>query len=731
MPTLVTDDGLIITRLVAATVEVKDALSDTEWTPVSHLYCDKLTLAVNAYDTAELSYELGEMIQPGTSAYADFQPLSILGKFVRVTCEQDDPLEDIVWIGVVISTAKQRSAVKDAGPANLLTGKTQVLTAVGLEYFLDRVQIDSAYVNSSPAEEEDPEDAVKIYRSIPFNGGRGALFDADTRTRANMAADVNSDGIRGFESAGNAGELWTLTDVLQYLTFYYTSVDTADNYLPVEFTLAAEDVLAGVTDGISPTLDPDGMTTFQVLNKLLAPQRGFVWWLEVEELSPGTPAARIRVETLATSAITLPSEGTIPANRDQQTLDFDQQRDVEDVIVAEAGSRIYHQVIARGARMTSTCTLGNIPTAEIFELVIDWDDAIVQFEYEEGAEDATAEESDGFRKSERFYRVYQAFRLSEDWDFKSSDGADAERDWTFPVLSSTGSVLDTLPVHLEGLRVDRLTRLKRGWDYEDASDPEETQPTDTEAEYMPMFAIVQVATGNELTPEDPGYPGTNPDKYQFIDKLNKSEFEGDHTAVSGNIHTTFDIGPQQNVPGVLLRAHGMSHAIALNHFEGDTASEPEVDYDTLRVTCTLEADAYCEAKWPADVDLPADKPLQKLLLHVGEEYRLDFLAANTVVDLENGEPVLTNGGVLRDDRDHLQDIARVAYEWYQLGRLPLTVRFKNTRNLFRLGMLITTIGTSTTLETINTVVSMIEYDFFKGTTMIKTNDQDLDLVRVS
>jgi hypothetical protein len=253
--------------------------------------------------------------------------------------------------------------------------------------------------------------------------------------------------------------------------------------------------------------------------------------------------------------------------------------------------------------------------------------------------------------------------------------------------------------------------MKRGWDYEDTSDIEETTPEGTEAEYTPLFAIVQVAAGSELTPEDPGYPGTNPNKYQFIDKMSKTEFEGNNEPVSGNIGTSYDLAAQQNVPGILLRAHGMNHAIALNHFDsetmGGTTKEPEVDYDTLRVTCTIEADAYCESKWPADVDLPADIPLQKLLLYVGEEYRLDFLAANTVVGLDNGEPVLTNGGVLRDDRKHLNDIARVAYEWYQLNRFPLTVKFKSARNLFRLGMLITTIGEASTQENINTVVSMI------------------------
>jgi len=721
MPTLSTDHGQLITEFRAATVEIKQSLDDAVWTATTFLYCDKLTLAVNAYDEAELSRELGDMLHFGTDFYAQYSPLALLGRYVRITIHPDEDTadSDIVWVGFIIGTAKQRSAVKGEGMAQLLTGKKQVLRAVGMEYFLDRVQIYSAVVG---------EDTV-IQRTLPFNGGKGVSLDADTRTRANRSDATNGDGSYTFAASGETGELWKLGEIVDYLTAYYTTRTTADVTAPAPFRLNAGDAFANVLAGIAPTLDPDGMTVFQVLSKLLSPQRGFVWWLEYVEGAGPPGVCEIRVETLAASAITLPSTGTVPANRDQQTLDFDTERDVEDVIMAEAGSRVYHQIIARGARMTSTGTLA--VAGDGAELIVDWQSVI-----EDGYKAASSSEAgyaalttaqkktrnDAFQKAERFYRVYSAFRLDPAWDGKSGDGGDGDRNWTFPVLSNTGSVLGTLEYAIEGLRLLNLTRLKRGWNYQDTSDIEETQPTGSEAEYMPTFAILQVAEAESASV---------PEKYQFVEKMSEHDFAAGGL-VSDKISTSYNLRMQQTVPGVLLDSDGVQHAAALNHWTAaePTGTDPQVDYATLRVTTTIEADSYAEGKFPADVDLPAGVPLQKLVLYAGDEYRLDFLAANTIVDLRNGEPVLTNGGVLRDNRPHLNDIARVAYEWYQQDRLPVTMTFRQVRNLFRLGMLITTIGSSVTQETVNSVVSMITYDLTNGSMTIKTNDEDLDLTRV-
>lgn len=694
MPTIITDPGVEVTDFLVATVELKDALSDVAWQQTQHVYCDRISLAANAYDEAELAYELGDVVQPGEASFNQYDPLDWVGKFVRVTVPQTAPLLDIIWVGYIVGTAKQRSAVKGDNPAtNKLTGKKQILRAVGLEYFLDRRQIDSSVIY----------DTTNIYRPITFNGGQGTALDADTRDRGNRSASSNTDGVYAFVQGTGTGNLWTIEQTINYLLQYYSTKDAAGADAPLNYSLHPQDVLAGTVDGIAPTLKPENMTTFQALNKLLAPQRGFIWWLEYDEPFPGSYSAYIRVETLTSSAIALPSTGTWPANRDQQSLDFDGQRDVGDVVTSEIGSRRYHQIICRGARMTSTATFGAT------EWNIDWLSTIAT-EYDA--------ETDAARKAERFYRLYSAFRIDTAWDGKTGDGGAGARDWTFPeIVPVTQSIVGSLPWAIEGLRIMNHTRLKRGWDYSDTGSIEETTPTGTEAEYMPLFAVVEVDSTN--------------DKFQFVDKMSKVEFTGVEL-VSENIHTSYNVATQQTAPGWLLRSHSLPHTMALNHFSPSEPSdvEAEVDYDTLRFTCTIEADAFAEAKWPGDGALPAGVPLEKLLLYFGDDYRLDFLAPNTVIDLDDGDPVLTNGGILRDDRATLVDVARVAYEWYSLDRRPITVQFKQVSNYFRIGMFVTAIGSGTTQENVNSVVSIIDYNLLAGTTTIKTNDADLDFVRL-
>ncbi len=158
-----------------------------------------------------------------------------------------------------------------------------------------------------------------------------------------------------------------------------------------------------------------------------------------------------------------------------------------------------------------------------------------------------------------------------------------------------------------------------------------------------------------------------------------------------------------------------------------SGATPEVSYASLRATVCAEADFYATGQYAVD-PLPTGVPIEELIIDMGDDYRLDFLAQSTIVDLKNGIPILANDpGILRDDRATLRDVARIAFEWYREDRQQLTVVFRQQRNLLQLGQLITTIGTSATQSTINTVISVITYKFDKsGTTTIETMDDTLD-----
>ena len=89
---IVTDPGSEFTQYPIQTVEISaDITNPAGWTVVPFLWCSKLKLVVNAYDTAQLRYEVGQgMTQPGSSVVGNYPPLDIRGKFVRITVSPAD-----------------------------------------------------------------------------------------------------------------------------------------------------------------------------------------------------------------------------------------------------------------------------------------------------------------------------------------------------------------------------------------------------------------------------------------------------------------------------------------------------------------------------------------------------------------------------------------------------------------------------------------------------------------
>lgn len=708
--TLVTDPGTDFTSFPAQTVEVIDYLSHAGgWVAVPYLWCWKLQRAANAYDRAELRYEIGQgVMQPGATTFADWQPLSIRGKFIRITFT-DATNGDYVWIGYIPIDVIQRDGVVTISGVNKFKGESQEFIAVGLEYFLDRRQVDSALIH----------DVNRITRALVFNGGPNHDLDPLAGPRGNRHPTTNADSLYSFATDPTAGVLWTAEQIVQNLLKYHVLSNSVGGVAPCDFSLDSGDVVEGILEGITPTVPTERQTVFKLLNAICTPQRGLCWWAETFWNSVSDFGCRIRVATSATEDITLPGGATFPENANQQALDFDSERDVARCDIKTTGSRMYHKVIVRGERQTTTLTLG----IEQETLEQAWTDEM-EIEFQAGASadgdygglttPQKKDRNDAMRQADRYMHVYSAFRIPPDWDGRCGDGGTSAQDYAFPILNDAGSPGGSLHINTAGMRMLNKTRLKQGWDYTDPSSPVSKTPAGDLVEFMPPLAVMKVAT--------------SPDKWQLVDKMDKSNYHVG-TRVSPNIQTTYHLRMMQTVPGIRIdAAGGMNQACALNHWAGAEPTDhmPEVDFETLRATVCIEADAYAEGIYfPTP---PTNKPLEVLVIDVGEHYRLDWIAANTIVEVKNGDLVLTSSdAVLRDDRSTLRDLARIAYEWYSLDRVAMEVEFRQVRNLFDLGMLITTIGVGTTQTTCNTLVSNIVYDFKNGTMTIATADDTLDV----
>lgn len=728
MAALVTDPATTVTTFAPHKVEVIDyLLADGGWTVQPYLFCDELVEAANAYDHAKLHFDIGQaVLQPGASTLASYSPLSIRGKYVRITIP-DAVNGDLVWVGYVpIEEVDRAGVVVDAG-VNKFKGDAQLITAVGPEYFLDRNQVESAIV----------QDLTRIERALVFNGGPNHDLDPLAGPRGNRNAAANSDGLYSFTTNPTAGVLFTAGDIVKNLLKYHTPLDSVGAPAPLVYALHPTDAAAGMLEAFSPTIPTERETVFKLLNQICAPARGLQWWANTVDTGGGVYICYIRVATSTPSNITMPGGATFPANANQKSLDFDSEIDVKRCKVKDNGSRKYHKVIVRGERMTGTGTVG----VQDGTLIADWTSGSVgmEAEYKAGASadvdysglDGGKKQArnDAMRKADRYLGVYSHFRIPADWNGKTGDGGTAGRDWLLAQVDFDGNVIGGLPLSAQGIRLLHKTRLKEGWDYTHPATPVSKTPDASLAPFAAPFAVMQV----EKSPLLAGADG-EPVRWQLVEHMDQPAYFigtpiGKDVANSTPVKTTYDLHMLQTVPGVKLTANGgLNHACALSEWTGAEPSKqyPELDYSSLRCTVTMEADLYAEGVYfPTP---PTNTPIEILVVDVGEHYRLDFIAKNTVVEVRNGELILAaEAGVLRDDRSTLRDLARIAYEWYAIDRKGLDVEFRQLQNIFALGMLITTVGAGTTQTTCNTMVSVLTYDLKAGTITLETADDTLDV----
>ena len=306
------------------------------------------------------------------------------------------------------------------------------------------------------------------------------------------------------------------------------------------------------------------------------------------------------------------------------------------------------------------------------------------------------------------YRVYSAFRIPS--SFSGTVGGEK----VFPDDLAFGDGMASLTFHANWLRVLAKTRMVRGWDYTDPTSLVKHMPSGSGPELQPPLVVVRVAT--------------SPDKFQFVDKLADADFvEG--TAEAEEFTTAYHVSVAQDVPGIVLRAAGgLSHALAKGSWTGAEPSKlsPEVAHTTLQATITVEADHHAEAVYP-DPAVSAYATAEELLIDVGSEFRVDYLVPDTVIGLDNGDLVTTDGGILRDDRLLLTDIARFAWEWYKSPALLFAGTGQQVEpEWFELGQMITELGT-TAATAVGSVIGELVIDIANGTTSITTISDQFEL----
>jgi hypothetical protein len=228
-------------------------------------------------------------------------------------------------------------------------------------------------------------------------------------------------------------------------------------------------------------------------------------------------------------------------------------------------------------------------------------------------------------------------------------------------------------------------------------------PTGQKWEYLPMFAVIK-------DPAD--------GKFQFLDSLSQNtEVEVPSLGLQDGVGWSASLRPQDDAPGFVLTVNGQpQHVLAAG---GDFSPLPVDEFagrynwrDELVATVAINVDQFAEGRWPADP--AATEAVRRLIIDLGDEYQLHYVAKGTVVDLKGDgtrQKVESAGGFIRDDRPKLQALAQLVYEWYRTERQSIELSFGYISTRLRVGDLITTIGQGESLQTINSVVTMVKMEW--------------------
>lgn len=702
------------------TVYTKTAWADS-WTEqplmIAHQVVEN---AAPSHGTAKLSYRYGKTIQPAIgsrpadSSMTTISRPSFVGKYVKITISS---IGD--WYGVIQDGDDDRHG--------LLGGSVESgvfhYNAVGLTWFLDQVPILQSKVKNAAG-------SWLIDRTIPFNGGT----DPDPK-RKNRVAWKNYDStLKCFTDRflTTTPTAWKASNAAEYILDNFGPVNAAGSVL-ITFELDT-DALTFLDYEIG-RLSYDGMTPWQVLNKLIDRRRGLGWHTYIS-----SGVVKIKVWSQTDTDITLPSGSVIPANPDTMTYDFDNAVNIKVAAVGTTLMSKFDQVIVRGERAGSVFS---VRPQTNFEK--DWTDtqknaynaaASLKTGYSSLSDDDKEAANMDFRAQDSLARVFSWWRPKTSWDGRSAtDPASGTNQYALPKIDADGELVETgsaspptyerANIQRSGLRILPYIPLRQGVDYTKPITADVDSDDDAEADFLPPMVFFKTTAIRTAT-------GSLDAGWMHGERLNQSV---DSNSSKRPYSYSVDIAVREDAPGLVLRTIGKpQHYIAQDLYTSNgswenISSGEGLNHDQWIATVYILQDNYCKATYPLTDDLPSLDLIRPLKIDV-EGAHLDYIAPGTIVAVEAGElKKTTQGGLLRDDRQKLKDIARLAFMWYGQDRRILDLSFKGITTGFSLGHLITEIGATGHEETINTCITSITYNLQDGTTRLQTQFGELDFTQ--
>lgn len=688
---------------------------EDEWELKEHVHATQVQFSCSpSVGSATLHYRFGIGRQPGQSSTSLWHPFTLPNlAYVRIDIDVRDIEADdettIHWYGVAGRMVTRRDGsdleyTLDPEPDPLpRPSGTQTLYCAGIEWLLDRWPILTTWTQYRPS-------AVfgqirEVWSGLIFNENLAPNRTEDLFEVPHFA-DRESYVFAYFRLPHphlTPGEYWSTRDIVEYLLAFAVPYDAGGDY-PIEWLLADDDELIPADD--RPILPTEGRYTLGLLHQLLSRQRGYGFRFEISDHALDAGAdAKIRLVpfTFVGTELELPSGAVIKANPLVRSLDISQDRH-RSISTAEDAFSKYHRVIVRGNKMVACWSSQLYPSTALgrpFRAA--WSTAaevlyIAGYDGDYPLPDEFADQEVAikqYRAQSRFEQVLARFEFHPYWpgwlDADTSVGSQI----SFPLPDAETTQAAT---YARGLRVLPILPMVVGEDYAADNTPE-VDPAIDESHYLPPLTFWRLE------------PISSPPKYiegRAIGTLAATETYGASHGDRGWYSITITLTP----------ADGDNQAFDLVVSGDDRSvispSGPYWRYDAAWVTVAVETPFYAEAQADTDVE-PAEDVVRIKLIYAGSQYRLDWLAENTIVGLDADRAFIRSGDgrFIRDDRELLADIAKMALTWYGQDRQPINYQTSYLNSDLQVGLFIDELIDPAIDDPIplNTVVTEITMEF--------------------
>lgn len=600
--------------------------------------------------SAEFIWRYGNIKREDSSIFSNVSPISISDQYIRIVVIDSDGRRPI-WTGIVSDESFSMHGTLPGGNPQ----GDQRIVAYGLEHLLDRVSVDGAYVEEQGA-------TKKIGWSPTFNdrGFHGAALEG------NRSTSIGPEGVHRFSRDGS---VWNHREIIEYIFKYYSVAG-----LP--FSFGGQYTLL---ESIKTVVNFEGLTIRQVLNKLIDRKRGLGWTIRISGGIVVIHVFSVFDESLSVGDV------VVTPNSEVGTIAFDDAIDLDSALINKSVSSQYDRIVVQGERI-KTCFSVSIADGNLEKGWVASEEA----SYKAGSvsNNLDSKRNDAERKTDKFNRVYQTFRIPSNWNWKASDGVGGNKRFVVPGLTSDGLVSTLI--------------IPNTWNYPKAllrwlPISKNVNASNSEPEYLEPIVIVK----------------DGQDFYQ-VDAL--AAIKKDPASVR-----------------ILDREMGISvtpkinHVLGLNHFNKTTDprsdTDPQIDYTSIIATVAVEADHRLRV----EVDLVKIGEASKTLVLEVADAELWWINPLTVTGIKDGKLVKSNGGIVRDDSVRLRQIAAFAKAWYGKRRSSIEFTAMSLAEFSPVGSLIVSAVSGTQEEPVGTVVSEKTWDFERQSTRIKTDYAEIDI----